>query len=348
MHTLNLSLIRYFLAVVLAPLSVALLFAGETSSPSRPESTTFNVHHALLIKDIAPECKKMRVWFWLPDDDECQKVLDLSIHTSSQTYKITRDPENGHHYLYVELLNPKNPTYEIATDFQIRRNAVRVKLDPLLAGKLTEEHRILFSDYLKPDCPCMEVDDRIAKLADEICDKETNVVTQARRLFDWIEGNTNHYSKDKAPKSSGLGSARYCLDNKGGGCTDQHALFIAMARARGIPTRLQFGSLLRAKNEGKDVDPGYRCWVQYFVPNYGWVPMDISAANTTPEKRDFYFSGLDDHRIRFLEGRNLVLSPKQDGPPVNLMIVAHIELDGKKHTAFDRVLRFKEMASADK
>ena len=51
------------------------------------------------------------------------------------------------------------------------------------------------------------------------------------------------------------------------------------ARARGIPARLQMGYRLRETNEGKEVDPGYRCWAEYFVPNYGWVSADIVEAD---------------------------------------------------------------------
>ena len=160
----------------------------------------------------------------------------------------------------------------------------------------------------------------------------------------WVVANTDHYSKKGAPKSSGKGSAEYCLDNKGGGCTDQHALFIALCRARGIPTRLHFGSNLRPQNAGKDVDPGYRCWVQYFVPNYGWVPTDLSAADTNPGKESFFYSGLDERRIRFAEGRDLELNPRQTGERVNLLIVAYVEVDGRPHTSFDRVLRYTEAA----
>lgn len=147
-------------------------------------------------------------------------------------------------------------------------------------------------------------------------------------------------SEDFTP-SAPLGSMAYCMDSKGGGCTDQHALFIAMARARGIPARLHFGSRLTAQNEGKVYDPGYRCWVTSFVPNCGWVPMDISAGNTNPKERGRFSSGLDERRIRFHEGRDLELSPKQDGPRVSLFITAYIEVDDKPHKKFDRQLQFE-------
>jgi transglutaminase-like putative cysteine protease len=279
----------------------------------------------------------------MPDDDDCQKVLNLAVSEAPPGYRVTRDAVNGHRYLYAEFINPTSDSVRLTTDFLIRRDAISIQLNPAKAGQLTDLHRKVYAEYLQTDCPCMEVDEQIVKLSNDLCGTETNVVRQAKKLFDFVVEHTEHYSKEGAPKSSGQGSASYCLAQKGGGCTDQHALFIALARARGIPTRLHFGSLLRAKNEGKDVDPGYRCWVQYFVPNYGWVPADLSAADTTPGERDRFLSGLDERRIRFAEGRNLELNPKQAGPRVNLMIVAYAEVDDKPHTKFERVLRYTEV-----
>jgi transglutaminase-like putative cysteine protease len=322
------------------------LYAGPADASADSRAATYQIHHALIVKDIPAGAQFVRIWFWLPDDDDCQKVLDLSVVKAPKDYRITRDFAHGHRYLYAELCKPTSSTQCLATDFVIRRQATAIPLDPDKAGVLNDTHRKAFAEYLRRDCPNMEVTDRMVELASNLCGDDQNVVTQARKLFNFVVENTNHYSIPNAPKSSGKGSVEYCLDQKGGGCTDQHALFIALARARGIPTRLHFGSRLPAKNEGKEIDPGYRCWVTYFVPNYGWVPMDISAANTTPTERDRFFSGLDERRLRFSEGRDLELNPRQQGPRVNLFITAYIEVDGKPHTAFERVLRFVELHEA--
>lgn len=321
-------------------LAAAALSTGS-AAPGRPQSQQYQVTHGLAIKDLPADAQRVRIWFWLPDDDSDQKILDLSVKQAPAGYRITRDPINGHRYLYAEVDRPGATSMAVSTEFAIRRTVVSIPLDAAKAGSLTDGHRSEFAEYLTRDVPNMQVDGRIAKLADELCGSETNVVRQARKLYDYVIENTNHYSRPGAPKSSGKGSAEYCLDSKGGACTDQHSLFIALARARGIPTRLHFGSRLQPQNEGKEVDPGYRCWVQYFVPNFGWVPMDISAGNTNPDKRDFYFSGLDERRIHFLEGRNLDLCPKQEGPRLNLMIGAYVEVDGKPHTAFARTMTYQ-------
>ena len=317
--------------------------ARALESTAGTRSATYQVRHALTVKDIPSGSKSVRVWFWLPDDDECQDVLELVLENPPPGYRITRDAANGHRYLYAELNNPASGSFQLSTRFTLRRRAVALTLDPAKAVPLSSDDRARYAEYLRPDCPHMEVTEKMIGLAKQICGDETNVVLQARKLFDFVVDNTKHYSLANAPKSSGQGDAQYCLDKNGGSCTDQHAFFIALARARGIPTRLQFGSRLQVKNEGKDVDPGYRCWVNYFVPGYGWVPMDIAAANTTPAERDHYFSGLDERRIRFSEGRDLELNPRQRGPKVNLFIAAYVEVDEKPHSALDRVMNFTQL-----
>ncbi len=322
---------------------IALAFSASSRGADTP-TATYQIQHSLKITKIPTGSQRVRAWFWLPDDDEYQKVLNLEVKTAPASYQLTRDAAYGHRYLYAEVERPSQDTLTLGTDFVLRRNMASIPVDPGRAGNLTDAHRRLFAEYLRRDVPNMEVTEKIVALANEICGRETHELKQARALFDWVTDHTDHYSKGgAAPKSSGKGSVEYCLSRKGGGCTDQHALFIALARARGIPTRLQFGTLLKPANEGKEMDPGYRCWVQYFVPNYGWVPMDISAANTNPAKRDFYFSGLDNRRVRFAEGRDLDLTPKQDGPRLNLLIIAYVEIDGRPHDSFERVLKYTEL-----
>jgi transglutaminase-like putative cysteine protease len=292
--------------------------AGELASAS-----TYQIDHQLTVSGIPDGAAHVRVWFWLPDDDPCQRVLDLAVTDAPSGYRITRDPAYGHRYLYAEVSQPAAEVH-LGTAFTIRRLRESIALDPEAAGALTDDHRALFAEYLRRDCPYMEVTERIQTLADDLCGQETNVVLQARKLFDYVVDHS---------------------DQHGGGCTDQHSLFIALARARGIPTRLKFGSRLKPADEGKPVDPGYRCWVQYFVPRYGWVSTDIAAADTNPDQRDFFFSGLDERRIWFSDGRDLDLYPKQDGPRLNLLIVAYVEVDGKPHTAFQRTLQYTQVKS---
>jgi Transglutaminase-like enzymes, putative cysteine proteases len=326
----------------------ALAIRSSAATPNLPESapSTYNIHHALTVKAIPAGAKRVRVWFWVPQEDPYQRVLDLTVPLAPEGYRIVRN-ECGDTMLYAEVANPTTDTLSIITDALVSRKSVSVNPDPDRAGLITEQHRRTFLEDLRKDVPFMVVDEKMTKLANEICGQETNVVRQAHLLYNYVVEHTQHYSRGpNAPKSSNRGDAEYCLSQGGGACTDLHSLFIALARARGIPTRLYFGSRLTAANEGKEMDPGYRCWVAFFAPSYGWVPCDLAAGNTVPDKKDFYFGGLDDRRVLFSEGRNFDLTPKQEGPRLNLLIRAYVEVDGKPHDAFDRVLKFTTINNA--
>jgi hypothetical protein len=101
-----------------------------------------------------------------------------------------------------------------------------------------------------------------------------------------------------------------------------------------------FGSRLKMENEGKDYDPGYRCWPVFFAPNLGWVPVDVSSGDAAGDQAGQWFGGLDDKRIEWAEGRDFELSPKSKVKP-DLVIRGWVEVDGKRLEKLTRTLNFK-------
>jgi hypothetical protein len=176
----------------------------------------------------------------------------------------------------------------------------------------------------------MQVTPAIAAMASNACGTESNPAIEAKLLLKLVAGTTVHYSRDPSKSKYSPGDAETCLAHGGGTCTDIHSLFIALARSRGIPARLQMGYRLREANEGKDVDPGYRCWAEYFLPGYGWVPTDlVEAEDPKGLGADRWFSGLTARRLWLNQGREFNLRDRaSDSHRVNTMIIGYAEIDG--------------------
>ena len=104
-----------------------------------------------------------------------------------------------------------------------------------------------------------------------------------------------------------------------------------------------FGSRLKPENLGKDHDPGYRCWPNFFAPGLGWVPLDVSSGDAADiwMARD-WFGGLDENRMEWAEGRNMVLEPRSQVQP-DLVIRGWVEVDGKPYHGIERVLNFQRL-----
>ncbi len=178
----------------------------------------------------------------------------------------------------------------------------------------------------------MAVTGKVRSIADNVCGEETNIATQAIAIMQHITQSVDHYSysKDPAMPRCGLGNAEACLVQGGGCCTDLNSLFIALARARGIPARLNLGYRLLAENSGKWVYPGYRCWVEYYVPGYGWISADVVEADTPDGKGHVHWlTELTPRRVWLNQCRQLRFADAKCTAAVNHMNIAYAEIDGK-------------------
>ena len=303
--------------------------------------TRFTVRQSYSVKDLPEGAKRIRGWFWMPEDRPEQRVLDFRIVAAPPSLQITRDPTYGRSWLYADVaVDPAKPLH-IATEFKVLRRKVSGLADERLAGPITDEHRRAFAAELRLDEKGMEVTPKLRKIADDLAGKEKNPVRQARKFFDYVIEKSDHYSKyGPMPKGLCLGSANECIAGTGDCCSDQHALFIALCRARDIPCRFMFGSRLLPENAGKDFDPGYRCWPNFFAPGLGWVPLDISSADAWADRAEDWFGGLDENRLEWAEGRDFELEPRSQVRP-DLVIRGWVEVDGKPHSGIVRVLNFR-------
>jgi transglutaminase-like putative cysteine protease len=200
------------------------------------------------------------------------------------------------------------------------------------------------------------VGERIRGLAREIVGTERNPILAARAIYDWMLDFTDYWVKDPGNKAAPpVGSTDYCLNTGTGNCTDIHSLWASLARAAGIPTRIVYGSFFKKELDGTSVDQSYHCWIEFYAPEVGWIPHDVALAElftedialtdanrtlvqrTTPAGYsgrdsavvDYYFGNIEERRVTWSVGRDLVLTPPQDGGPVNAMAKAYVEIDGK-------------------
>lgn len=308
-----------------------------------PAAAAYDVEQRLTVKDLPAGARRVRVWFWLPSEETEQQVVDFAITSCPAPYRFVGDAVHGDRCVYTEIEPRTTESIVIEARSMVERHAVAPVDERTSAGALTVDHERLLAEHLRGDVPHMEVDARIRRIADEACGAEKGVLVQGRKLYDWVLENADHYSKGVV-KQSAIGSQTYCLETGGGSCTDMHSLFIALCRARGIPARIVFGTRLKPENEGKAGDPGYRCWAYIFAPRLGWLPVDVAAGDTNPDKKDLYFGGLDDRRLSFVNGRDLVLSPHQDGMRLNYVNrMAWIEVDGQPHAKFDVSLTYRRL-----
>jgi transglutaminase-like putative cysteine protease len=306
------------------------------------------------------------MWIAVPQDDDHTAVRNLSIKGGFPVQYTT--DSWGNKVAFGEVRTPALGKIEIVETFDAVRTEIRTKPAPEASRPLTAAEKTQMAKYLQPSTNVV-VNEEIRKLASSIVGSETNPVRAARKLYDWTYKNVNYWVKDPDNlKASPVGSSVYCLTTKTGNCTDFHSLFSSLAIAAGIPNRIVYGSLFKPTLNGFDVDASYHCWIEFFAPNLGWVPLDASLANIywgdTPmtekngrlielttstgykgpdeAKIDYYFGNVDERRVVWSIGRDLMMQPPQQDGPVNALHKIHVEIDGKPSADWTRVLTYKE------
>jgi transglutaminase-like putative cysteine protease len=182
------------------------------------------------------------------------------------------------------------------------------------------------------------VDGRVKKLADSITSGQTTVLGKSRAIYDWIVENMY-----RDPDTRGCGSGDVCvlLEKPGGKCADISSVYVALARAAGVPAREIFG-IRQGKEPVQDISGWQHCWAEFFLPGYGWVPVDPADVRKmmltqklklddakTAECREYFWGGIDPYRIKLGEGRDLILNPPQRGGPVNYLMYPFAQIGGK-------------------
>ncbi len=276
----------------------------------KPRRRSVRIRYHVELPDV--EASALSLWIPVPQSDEHQSIKDLrfavgtphQIHTGS----------HGNRYLFSGV----RPRQTVTMEFHVTRS----ERNTVLAGSrpAAPPECCLGPDRLVP------VDGKIRGWAGEVI-KSAQARTdleKARAIYEHIVDTVRY---DKSGKGWGRGDIYYACDARRGNCTDFHAIFIGYARAVGIPAKFAIGVPLPPGHDSGEI-AGYHCWAEFFAQGIGWVPVDASEAAKDPSRRKYFFGTLDEHRVEFSKGRDLVLSPAQASGPVNFFVYPHVEQAG--------------------
>lgn len=291
-------------------LSHTALFAEEST---RRFEFTYEV-----LADALPEQREIKLYIPLPIENNDQRIIDTRIETNTKGSEKSETDHGNRYFQINRAANDDNPLVASFT-WTVERNVVTAKNEPLTD---IERERYLASNTLVP-----VGHEILAPIQQEIYEmrSDDSPSATARAIYDWVVDNVEY---KKVGSGWGNGDTFWACNERYGNCTDFHALFIALARSEGIPARFEIGfPVPNDRSEGEI--GGYHCWVQFYLPEQGWIPIDASEAAKHPENRELFYGTHPADRIHFTTGRDLVISDASREQPLNYFIFPHIEIDGE-------------------
>ncbi len=289
---------------------------------------TYRGTHTLDVpRDVLPASGLLKIWFPIAIITGPQPAVRVTSITPD-TYVVgppSIDEDIGVVYMEVHL-EDLGGDLKIDVQFEFEHYEQHFTVDPGKVGAYDTEGA-LYQEYTSSGGNIL-VTPEIAETAREVVGNEVNPYLAAQKLNDYVVDNiTYSFMPHSALWPRGEAESVYVHENRHGDCGAQSMYFTSLCRAVGIPARTTGGwQLFTGKFSG-------HFWAEFFLPNYGWVPVDPTAAEiadyipglSDAERQDFkdFFFGNQDHlRCVVQKDADVALIPPAAEP---VMLVAALQ-----------------------
>lgn len=287
--------------------------ALATAAPERVFEFTYELQATEF-----PSAARVDIYLPLAVEDSAQQILDESIDASLPG-RIDSEADYGNRYYHISRAAGDDTPITARLRWKISR--AHAGADKQAVADSAMEKFLAPNELVPVGHEILQpiLQDIHSMRADE------SPAATARAIYDWVVDNVEY---KKVGTGWGNGDTFWACNERYGNCTDFHALFISLARSEGIPARFEIGFPVPESRDAGDIG-GYHCWVKFYLPERGWVPIDASEAAKHPHLREALFGSQPADRIHFSTGRDLTLSQGSERQPLNYFIYPYVEIDGQ-------------------
>jgi transglutaminase-like putative cysteine protease len=248
------------------------LFAAE---PAPANWRTFEVTTQV---EVLKPSGATRIWapLALLDETPFQRTISNNFQCESGTAKKFENRADGLGLVAAEFASGAKPELTIVSRMATRN--WELNLDA--PGKARHADSVELDHCLQPT-RLLPTNGIVRERAAQITQGANTDVEKARLIYEWIVENTYRNPKTRG---CGVGDIRFMLQSGdlGGKCADLNALFVALARASGLPARDVYGirvakSELGYKSLGASSDiisKAQHCRAEVYLTEHGWTPVD--------------------------------------------------------------------------
>ena len=206
----------------------------------------------------------------------------------------------------IELVRATGRKMRFSQNFVVSTYSVQTAINPSRVRPFSEKKRLLYLAATQPDNLILSRNPEIMAAAKEITGKESNPYKQVKLIFDYMLKQFEVYARSRRSNESILDT----LKKKRGDAYDCTVLFTSLVRSLNIPCLPISGILVDS-----DLKAQPHWWTEFYIENFGWVPVDIALAKDALEYKafkkpenpsEFYFGNLDGQHIAFSRGWNEV------------------------------------------
>lgn len=202
--------------------------------------------------------------YFFPQNDKMQEVLEI------ETVPDATPAEDKFLFIWD---SPEEDKLEYSVNSIVKVENKFEKVYEKISFPLIEGIPAEISEYKNPTEKIDSGNPEVVKLANQLAEGEDDLFIVIHNLAAWVEENIE-YDLDTVTADA-TQKASWVLTNRRGVCDELTALFMAMCRSLGIPSK--FISGISFTNDPQFAENwGPHGWAEVYLPGYGWVPFDVT------------------------------------------------------------------------
>ena len=288
-----------FTPTVVSPPEPSATLPPVQSSVTQQNPQRYKVEFIATIKNDGFTLDKLLVYQPRPIAWDGQQDISVDLVSPASTKEGT-DPTFGNGLYYWDVKGEKPEIGESLqvkivftyTAYEITANINPKEIQPY------DKNSSLYKLYTRPEKFIELTNSQIVEIANQVAGSEENPYLLAEKFYNYVI-QTAHYRL----VGKGLLGAKALLTNGEGECGDYASLFIALARAKGIPARSIVGYWAISGTEQTHV------WAEFYLEGIGWIPVDPTIGQQSASNKEYYFGNMDNQRVILEKGFNIPLDP---------------------------------------
>jgi|GEM_PF-1891229 len=311
------------------PVSVHSAITGSDSSQISYRNP--RVYNLEISFEMTPDPAKidrdrdLKVWIPIPREWDSQKNVQI-ISVQPEPHGRYTAPEYGNKIYYWDFGKyPERPSYRVDIRARLLSYDVEATIDPANIkpyDKTSKEYEL----YTKSGYT-VHITPKVKELATAAVGNETNPYLKAQKILAFTHNKIRWFQSTNSSRGLDSMFSNSKIDEKSGeeyflgDCSHYSALFVALCRSEGIPARCVYGRIGWAPylNEGNskkafEIDSalspdgfagaqhhglGPHMWAEYYLPPYGWIPVDPNVG--------WHFAVHP--KVIMSKGRDIILGP---------------------------------------
>lgn len=265
-----------------------------------------------------PKTGLLQIWFPMPIMSSAQSDVRVISMTPQKYLKGLPKADTDIALAYFEVpLEQLKEDLNIEIKFMFKRYEQRFIIDPANCGAYDTESA-LYKEYTRSN-KNTAVTPAIKAKAEEIVAGEKNPYLAARKIYFYVVENIKYsFMPHLALGPLEIPESVYVHERGYGDCGAQSMYFAALCRSIGIPAK---------SSGGYQLVPGFagpHFWAEFYLPNYGWVPVDTSIAQAVDRAgatkqqnrrfKEYFFGCMDPYRYNIQRETDAALSPVCEDP----------------------------------